>query len=224
MRVKQWNKQDFENQLLKLVTIIFSVVCFAFSITNVAMAYGPATEDNTLKPVGNALTPEGNLTLVDDIFTNNEGDKQFITAVSKNGNYFYLVIDRAGDDNNVYLLNLIDEADLVSLATGEPVPIVVEVEPVVAEIIPESETEEEPEPTPEPEPEPEPKTEETKKSSILPLICLLAICGAGAFYYFKIYKKQTNINPLLDGLEYDEEEDDDPFGIEKSEEKPKNDD
>ena len=43
-----------------------------------------------------ALTPEGNLTLVDDYHTDySDGSgQQFITLVSKSGNTFYLVIDR----------------------------------------------------------------------------------------------------------------------------------
>ena len=43
-----------------------------------------------------ALTPEGNLTLVDDYHTSySDGSgQQFITLVSKSGNTFYLVIDR----------------------------------------------------------------------------------------------------------------------------------
>ncbi len=43
-----------------------------------------------------ALTPEGNLTLVDDYHTNySDGSgQQFITLVSKSGATFYMVIDR----------------------------------------------------------------------------------------------------------------------------------
>lgn len=46
--------------------------------------------------ISGALTPEGNLTLVDDYHTNySDGSgQQFITLVSKSGNTFYLVIDR----------------------------------------------------------------------------------------------------------------------------------
>ena len=65
------------------------------------------------------LTPDGNLTLVDDISEEEAEDKQFVTLVSKNGNYFYLIIDRAGDKENVYFLNIVDEADLLALIEGE---------------------------------------------------------------------------------------------------------
>ena len=65
-----------------------------------------------------ALTPEGNLTLVDDYYTNySDGSgQQFITLVSKSGNTFYLVIDRnAKGQQTVHFMNLVDEADLLAL-------------------------------------------------------------------------------------------------------------
>ena len=65
-----------------------------------------------------ALTPEGNLTLVDDYHTDySDGSgQQFITLVSKSGNTFYLVIDRnAKGQQTVHFMNLVDEADLLSL-------------------------------------------------------------------------------------------------------------
>ena len=65
-----------------------------------------------------ALTPEGNLTLVDDYHTNySDGSgQQFITLVSKSGNTFYLVIDRNSKGaQTVHFMNLVDEADLLAL-------------------------------------------------------------------------------------------------------------
>ena len=65
-----------------------------------------------------ALTPEGNLTLVDDYHTNySDGSgQQFITLVSKSGATFYLVIDRnAKGQQTVHFMNLVDEADLLAL-------------------------------------------------------------------------------------------------------------
>lgn len=66
------------------------------------------------------LTPEGNLTLVDDIDGEQSQEKQFVTMQSKNGNFFYLVIDRSGDKENVYFLNLVDESDLMALIEDAP--------------------------------------------------------------------------------------------------------
>ena len=66
-----------------------------------------------------ALTPDGNLTLVDDITSEKTG-KQFITVVSKNGNYFYIIIDRDDEgENTVHFLNQVDEADLLNLMDEE---------------------------------------------------------------------------------------------------------
>ena len=64
------------------------------------------------------LTPEGNLTLVDDYHTDySDGSgQQFITLVSKSGATFYLVIDRnAKGQQTVHFMNLVDEADLLAL-------------------------------------------------------------------------------------------------------------
>ena len=69
-----------------------------------------------------ALTPEGNLTLVDDYHTDySDGSgQQFITLVSKSGNTFYLVIDRnAKGQQTVHFMNLVDEADLLALMEEE---------------------------------------------------------------------------------------------------------
>ena len=69
-----------------------------------------------------ALTPEGNLTLVDDYHTDySDGSgQQFITLVSKSGATFYLVIDRnAKGQQTVHFMNLVDEADLLVLMEEE---------------------------------------------------------------------------------------------------------
>ena len=69
-----------------------------------------------------ALTPEGNLTLVDDYHTDySDGSgQQFITLVSKSGATFYLVIDRNSKGaQTVHFMNLVDEADLLTLMEEE---------------------------------------------------------------------------------------------------------
>jgi len=73
---------------------------------------------DTAEPPSTALTPDGNLTLVDD-YDEAHADgsgKQFITLVTKAGNTFYLIIDRDDEgEQTVHFLNLVDEADLLAL-------------------------------------------------------------------------------------------------------------
>ena len=75
-----------------------------------------------------ALTPEGNLSLVDDYHTSySDGSgQQFITLVSKSGATFYLVIDRnAKGQQTVHFMNLVDEADLLTLMEEEDAEAVI---------------------------------------------------------------------------------------------------
>lgn len=87
------------------------------------------------KESSTALTPEGNMTLVDDI--GEEEDKssqQFITLVTKAGNTFYLIIDRDKDGNqNVHFLNMVDEVDLLALMDEEEAAKYQEKKPEVTE-------------------------------------------------------------------------------------------
>lgn len=195
----------------KFLTALFMMTLVICSTSTVAFAGGgpefeyteptpPTTTVEQEEEKTPPLTPDGNLTLVDDITTNEESSKQFITAVTKNGNYFYLVIDRADDKDNVYLLNMVDEADLMALMEGEPVPMP---------------KPEEPQSTPTEPTEEEPVKEETEKpkNNTLPLLMLvLAMCGGGAFYYLKFvkgknnHKGSTNLNELNDDYSDDSDE------------------
>lgn len=171
--------------MLQLST--FSTNVYAFVLEDEEKPNVVVEEKNPSTP----LTPNGNLTLVDDINTDNEVDKQFITVISKNGNYFYIIIDRENDNENVYFLNLVDEYDLMQLIE-QPEEVEEELPPPVV-------VEKEPEPTPEPEP-----IEEKESGSILPLLLLLALGGGGAYYYFNFMKDKDSI-PEITGLEDDED-------------------
>ena len=195
-----------------------------------------------------ALTPVGNLTLVDDILQdestasvekleNEQKSKQFITVQSKNGNYFYIIIDRSGDTENVYFLNLVDETDLFALLETE-------------EETKETEPETKPSPTcicddkcitgevntkcevcvvtmkdcggkevVQAPPVVDPEPEKQDNSKLLLLLLLLAAGGGGAYWYFKMYKprQDTKGTTELDDSYFEDEGDDDPVEYEMAE-------
>lgn len=207
--------------------MLMTVLCFtAFSTTAFASGgedYVEPTPEVTETP-SSPLTPEGNLTLVDDVEQTDEIDKQFITAVSKNGNYFYLVIDRAGKEDNVYLLNMVDEADLLALMEeGTATPTVCsctdkcEVGAVNADCSVCSTdktkcTGKAAEVT-EPADEPQPEKEKGNPMGILVLLLAVGLVSGGAFYYFKVMKNnaKTQSNPNVNEYDYSDEDDEDEY-------------
>lgn len=183
-----------------------------------------------------AFTPDGNLTLIDDFLQievpgdeeTEQVEKQFITVQSKNGNTFYIVIDRNGETENVYFLNLVDEADLMALMESEEGETAVPTcsctdKCVVGAINTNCEicrtnmsecTGKEPvvEPEPEQPTEPVEEPDEKKSANFLPLIIVL-IAGAGGFavYWFKFRKPKTKTTGNTDLDDYDFGEDDEGY-------------
>ena len=170
-----------------------------------------------------ALTPDGNLTLIDDIGTSTKAGKQFITLESKNGNTFYLIIDRDDEgEETVHFLNQVDEADLMALIGEEESPAVCSCTtkcvagtvntscPVCAVNMTECVGKEaKPEVPAEPT---EPAAEEPEKKSgvggILVVLLIVALGGGAAFYIFKQKKAkpQTKGSADLDDYDYGEDE------------------
>ena len=190
---------------------------------------GSETIENGKPPF--AFTPDGNLTLIDDFLqieapTTEDSariEKQFITVQSKNGNTFYIVIDRNGDTENVYFLNLVDEADLMALMEDEngetAAPTCSCTDKCAIGAINTSceicrtnmseragkETVTELEPT---EPAKEPAAKK-KSANFLPvLVLLIAGVAGGAVYWFKFRKPKTKTSGNSDLDDYDFGEDD----------------
>ena len=128
-----------------------------------------------------------------------------MTVTSKSGNTFYIVIDRDGDKENVYLLNLVDEADLMALINDGEVEVAtcsckdkckdgkVNTECELCKVnlaqcaVAETTTEQTTEDTTSTEEEPDEK-ESNGKGGII-LLVVVALAGGGfALYYFKFKK------------------------------------
>ena len=164
---------------------------------------------------GAALTPDGNLSLIDDIGSPAASGKQFITVETKGGNVFYLIIDRDDEGaQTVHFLNQVDEADLLSLMedgeaqeapagctctekcqtgavnTSCEVCAVNMAECAGAE--------------PEPEPEPEPEEEKSGGMGALALVLALVVLGGGgAFAYIKFIRPKQASKVSADPDDYD---------------------
>jgi hypothetical protein len=192
------------------------------------------------------LNPDGNLSLIDDILQNESyasdegvtvGNKQFITVQSKNGNYFYIVIDRSGDTENVYFLNLVDEADLMALmedgnddntstCTCSDKCVAGDVDtdcPVCKNNMSECAGKEAAATTPDPSTSDDPDGEkdgdsENDKSgsntSLLLIVLVIALAAGGAVYWFKLRKPKAKGKDNLDDYNYGEDEDDEEIEYE----------
>ena len=167
------------------------------------------------------LTPSGNLTLVVDYGERNGEGQQFITLVTKAGNYFYLIIDRdEKGEETVHFLNLVDERDLFSLMEED------EAADYQAQLAAEQAAREaaeraaaeaaaqtgESQSTAEPEPQPEKKS--TNMLPVVIIILVMAAVGGGWFFMQTKKKKQAANGPDPDA---DYTDDDEDYGAGESE-------
>ena len=163
-----------------------------------------------------ALTPDGNLSLIDDIGSSTRCGKQFITVETKTGNVFYLIIDRDDEgEETVHFLNQVDEVDLLTLmgddAPAAEMPAVCTCKekcaagavntncPVCKNNLSECSGKEV---VAEPDSEPE-QPEEKSSGGLLVVILLLVLAGGGAFAYVKFIKPKQGVKVSTDPDDYD---------------------
>ena len=190
-------KQKQISVLTLLAVMLLSVTAFSSpALANGEPVATPAaTPTPTPATTTKTLTPEGNLTLVDDVASASSSDKQFITVVTKSGNYFYIIIDRASESENVYFLNKVDEADLMEIL--KEVGYEIDVAPT-------------PTPTARPTAEMESldaTNDEKSGGASLVLIGIFAAVAVGAFIFFRKRKSAQKSTPRMEDFEYDYDDD-----------------
>lgn len=184
------------NKFLCKLCLILTIV-FAFSTSVFAQSNEVVLEDNR------TLTPTGNAQLLDDV-TDNE-NLQFITVTARDGNVFYFVIDHGAESENVYFLNVVDEADLNALIEKEETE-------VPEEPVPEPDTEK-PDEDLVPIEDVEPEKPEGNNIGLIIILVIAVAAGIGGYYYKVILpkKKLKDADDIEDfdfGDEDDELEDD----------------
>lgn len=171
---------------------------------------GPLDEEMPEKSEPSPFSMPGNAKLVDD--AGDDGTKQFLSVQTKNGNVFYIVVDRSGSTENVYMMSLVDENDLkefVEEDSGEDMEGQGIIQPV-----PDLETSADTETG-----DGQEKQEDEKKgrkkgtAGIIPALLVFGGCAAG-IYYFKMLRHKREA-----GTDTDEEmEFYDEYGEEQKEE------
>lgn len=238
------NKRFFRSFFVMLAALVvlggFSVTAYAYSGEETSGETTVQTETEATTPEAaepqepeeettggvepQPFTPEGNMTLVDEIQGEASEDKEFIVVQSKGGNYFYIVIDHAAQgENTVHFLNQVDEADLMAIIedengqTQETAPTCTCTDkceagnvdmncPVCAVNMSECTGKEAAAETPD---EPE-QTEESGGIGGIILFAVVALLGGGgALYYFKVMKPKQAAkgNTDLEDFDFDEYED-----------------
>ena len=201
------------------------------------------------------FTPDGTLTLIDDFeyvgmdADGNTMSKQFITVQSRDGSFFYIIIDRTGESENVYFLNQVDLADLKTLAGngGQQIPdsactctthcSIGHIDsscPVCSVNMTECAATDSPkEQQVKPADGKEPSAEDpaatdapasqkkAQKAQPAVLVLIVVMIAGGVFYVWKHKKKGGKVSRRKKTPEFDFDDDDDELEIESAEEAPK---
>ena len=184
-----------------------------------SMFAGLFEEEPQVVPEVHGLTPDGNLTLVDDIGPVTGEGQQFITLVSKAGNVFYLIIDRDEKGvETVHFLNLVDERDLFTLMEEDEQTAYQE--QLAAEAAAKEAAEKAAQEASQGETEAEPDAdkdkdkESGKKGNMLPLLLIpLILAGAGGgWFYLQTKKKKQAANTPDPDADYTDDEDEEDYG------------
>ena len=213
-----------KNKILASLTVLCAalVLVGGFSVTAYAQTPTEETDDSgvIVETEPQPLTPEGNMTLVDDIDGDAAEDKQFIVVKSKGGNYFYIIVDRAAEgENSVHFLNQVDESDLMAIIGEEQT----EQPPAVCNCTEKCKAGEVNTACPvcsvtinnctgkdtEPEAPAEPEKPKNSMGGLLIFLVVGLLGGGAALYFLKFKKEKADTTGNDDLAEYDFGEDED---------------
>ena len=141
-------------------------------------------------------------------------NRHFLTIQSRNGNTFYIVIDK--DDtghNNVYFMNQVDEYDLLAFADYFPEDDKDGSKKKAETATATNKNGTTPEPqedaaSEDPVSEPSVKPITSGTNLLVPAVIILALVGGVAFYFFRVKGSASN-NSKKRGFDDDEDFDDD---------------
>ena len=159
------------------------------------------------------LTPDGNMTLMDDIGSSDGHSKQFMTVTTKNGNIFYIIVDR--DDkgtNTVHFLNQVDERDLMDLISDEDKEEIEEATNAKVET-PVQET------TDDATADVAEETTKKKTSSPNPILGICIVLGLAGVAFFYWYSNRDSFKRKKNGTDPDSDYADDYIDIPTADEK-----
>lgn len=177
---------------------------------------GTGTEQNAgeNRDVSGALTPDGSLSLVDDLDENASKELQFMTVTTRDGSYYYIIIDRSGNTDNVYFLNAVDVIDLMNLMSDEEKEQITdteakEPESILNPLVMDNTGDTDAEADVNAEEDVQPAPENNQRTSSLPILGIFAVLGvliAGGYYMLKIRPKKNQGSIDVDREFYDDEE------------------
>ncbi|SFE36063.1 DUF4366 domain-containing protein [Peptostreptococcus sp. D1] len=216
-------------RIFRTLTVLCAAVVLTCGFSVTAYAGGgediPTDDSNVIvETEPQPLTPEGNMSLVDDIQGDDAEDKQFIVVQSRGGDYFYIVIDKAAQgENTVHFLNQVDETDLLSIIEDgqtETPPAVcsctdkceagsVNISCPVCSTNTSGCAGKEAVTAPEDEPQPE---EKSGAGGLVIFLVVALLGGGGTLYYFKIMKPKQSVkgDTDLEDFDFEDYDEDEP--------------
>ena len=153
------------------------------------------------------FTPDGNLTLVDDLDTQEASSLQYMTVQTKNGTTFYIIIDRTADKDNVYFLNPVDAADLMALMDDDTkAKFQTDTEALANANNPNAGNTDKTGDGTDQGDKKEKKANGTNPLGTLLIFLILGGGGAAAYYFFKIKPQKEKMKNDDDDLEFEDDE------------------